>query len=45
MARFYHGRLLAFVSVLLAGGIGRGERILSPATVALMVMDRLTPSL
>jgi CubicO group peptidase (beta-lactamase class C family) len=26
------------------GGTGRGERILSPATVALMTADRLTPS-
>jgi CubicO group peptidase (beta-lactamase class C family) len=35
----------AFVSMLLAGGTGRGgERILSSATVALMTTDRLTPS-
>jgi CubicO group peptidase (beta-lactamase class C family) len=34
----------AFVSMLLAGGAGRGERILSPATVSLMTADRLTPS-
>jgi CubicO group peptidase (beta-lactamase class C family) len=31
-----------FVSMLLAGGTGNGERILSPATVALMTTDRLT---
>jgi CubicO group peptidase (beta-lactamase class C family) len=34
----------SFVSMLLAGGTGHGERILSPATVALMTADRLTPS-
>jgi CubicO group peptidase (beta-lactamase class C family) len=34
----------SFVSMLLAGGTGQGERILSPATVALMTADRLTPS-
>src|SRR6266567_2255621 len=34
----------SFVSMVLAGGTGRGERILSPATVALMTADRLTPS-
>ena len=34
----------SFVSMLLAGGTRRGERILSPATVALMTTDRLTPS-
>jgi len=33
-----------FVSMMLAGGTGRGERILSPATVALMTTDRLTSS-
>ncbi len=32
----------SFVSMLLAGGTGRGARILSPATVALMTTDRLT---
>src|SRR5439155_3160115 len=32
-----------FVSMLLAGDTGRGRRILSPATVALMTTDRLTP--
>jgi CubicO group peptidase (beta-lactamase class C family) len=30
--------------MLLAGGTGQGRRILSPATVALMTADRLTPS-
>ena len=30
--------------MVLAGGTGRGERILSPATVALMTTDRLTSS-
>src|SRR6202022_3497747 len=34
----------SFVSMLLAGGIGQGEPILSPATVAPMTTDRLTPS-
>lgn len=34
----------SFVSMMLAGGTGRGERILSPATVALMTTDRLTSS-
>jgi len=34
----------AFVSMLLRGGAGPEERILSPATVALMTTDRLTPS-
>jgi CubicO group peptidase (beta-lactamase class C family) len=34
----------SFVSMVLAGGTGQGERILSPATVALMTADRLTPS-
>ena len=34
----------AFVSMMLAGGTGRGQRILSPATVALMTTDRLTPA-
>ena len=33
----------SFVSMLLAGGSGRGERILSPPSVALMTSDRLTP--
>jgi CubicO group peptidase (beta-lactamase class C family) len=33
-----------FVSMMLAGGTGRGERILSPAMVALMTTDRLTSS-
>jgi CubicO group peptidase (beta-lactamase class C family) len=33
-----------FVSMLLAGGTGHGERILSPETVKLMTADRLTPS-
>lgn len=32
----------SFVSMVLAGGTGHGERILSPATVALMTTDRLT---
>jgi CubicO group peptidase (beta-lactamase class C family) len=32
----------SFVSMLLAGGTGLGERIVSPATVALMTTDRLT---
>jgi len=32
----------SFVSMLLAGGIGRGERILSPGSVALMTTDRLS---
>jgi CubicO group peptidase (beta-lactamase class C family) len=34
----------SFVSMMLAGGTGQGERILSSATVALMTTDRLTPS-
>jgi CubicO group peptidase (beta-lactamase class C family) len=34
----------SFVSMLLAGGTGRGARILSPATVAQMTTDRLTPA-
>jgi CubicO group peptidase (beta-lactamase class C family) len=34
----------SFVSMLLAGGAGRGERILSPESVALMTADRLTSS-
>ena len=34
----------SFVSMVLAGGTGRGERILSPATVTLMTTDRLTSS-
>jgi CubicO group peptidase (beta-lactamase class C family) len=34
----------SFVSMVLAGGTGRGERILSPSTVALMTTDRLTSS-
>ena len=34
----------SFVSMVLAGGTGRGERILAPATVALMTTDRLTSS-
>jgi CubicO group peptidase (beta-lactamase class C family) len=34
----------AFVSMLLREGAGPDERILSPATVALMTTDRLTPS-
>ncbi|MDQ1477554.1 MAG: hypothetical protein QOE62_2783, partial [Actinomycetota bacterium] len=33
-----------FVSMLLAGGTGNAERILSPETVALMTTDRLTPA-
>jgi CubicO group peptidase (beta-lactamase class C family) len=32
----------SFVSMLLAGGSGQGQRILSPETVALMTTDRLT---
>jgi CubicO group peptidase (beta-lactamase class C family) len=32
----------SFVSMMLAGGTGRGERILSPETVDLMTADRLT---
>lgn len=32
----------AFVSMLLAGGTGRGARVLSPESVALMTTDRLT---
>ena len=38
------GDYWAFVSMMLAGGTGRGQRILSPATVALMTTDRLTPA-
>jgi len=34
----------SFAAMVLAGGTGQGERILSPATVALMTTDRLTPS-
>jgi CubicO group peptidase (beta-lactamase class C family) len=34
----------SFVSMLLAGGTGHGQRILSPASVALMTTDRLTSS-
>lgn len=34
----------SFVSMLLAGGTGQGERILSPESVALMTTDRLTSS-
>lgn len=34
----------SFVSMMLAGGTGQGERILSPATVARMTTDRLTSS-
>jgi CubicO group peptidase (beta-lactamase class C family) len=34
----------SFVSMLLAGGAGRCERILSAESVALMATDRLTPS-
>ncbi|HEY3140699.1 MAG TPA: serine hydrolase domain-containing protein [Acidimicrobiales bacterium] len=33
----------SFVSMMLAGGTGKGERILSPETIALMTTDRLTP--
>ncbi|MDQ6615015.1 MAG: beta-lactamase family protein [Actinomycetota bacterium] len=32
----------SFVSMVLAGGTGQGQRILSPATVALMTTDRLS---
>jgi CubicO group peptidase (beta-lactamase class C family) len=32
------------VSTVFAGGTRHGDRILSPATVALMTTDRLTPS-
>jgi CubicO group peptidase (beta-lactamase class C family) len=35
---------LAFASALLAGGIHRGERVLSRASVALMTSDQLTPA-
>jgi CubicO group peptidase (beta-lactamase class C family) len=38
------GDYWSFVSMLLAGGTGHGARILSPATVALMTTDRLTPA-
>jgi CubicO group peptidase (beta-lactamase class C family) len=38
------GDYWSFVSMLLAGGTGRGARILSPDTVALMTTDRLTAS-
>ena len=38
------GDYWSFASMMLAGGTGRGERILSPATVALMTTDRLTSS-
>ena len=34
----------SFVSMLLAGGIRSGEQILSPASVARMISDQLTPS-
>lgn len=34
----------SFVSMMLAGGTGQGERVLSPATVARMTTDRLTSS-
>jgi CubicO group peptidase (beta-lactamase class C family) len=35
----------AFVSMVLAGGVGRGgERVLAPGTVAAMTADRLTPA-
>jgi CubicO group peptidase (beta-lactamase class C family) len=34
----------SFVSMLLAGGAGRRERVLSAESVALMTTDRLTPS-
>jgi CubicO group peptidase (beta-lactamase class C family) len=34
----------SFVSMLLAGGTGNGQRILSPASVARMTSDQLTPS-
>jgi CubicO group peptidase (beta-lactamase class C family) len=34
----------SFVSMLLAGGTGKGQPILRPANVALMTSDRLTPS-
>jgi CubicO group peptidase (beta-lactamase class C family) len=34
----------SFVSMLLAGGAGRGARILSQASVARMTTDRLTPA-
>lgn len=33
-----------FVSMLLAGGVGKGERILSPESVARMTTDRLSPA-
>ncbi|MCU1468475.1 MAG: beta-lactamase [Actinomycetia bacterium] len=33
-----------FVSMLLAGGTGNGERILAPGTVELVTTDRLTPA-
>jgi CubicO group peptidase (beta-lactamase class C family) len=36
--------LWVFVSMMLAGGTGQGERILSPESVALMTTDRLTSS-
>ncbi len=35
---------LAFGSALLAGGVYRGERVLSRASVALMTSDQLTPA-
>jgi CubicO group peptidase (beta-lactamase class C family) len=38
------GDYWAFVSMLLAGGTGQGERILAPETVARMTADRLTPA-
>jgi CubicO group peptidase (beta-lactamase class C family) len=34
----------AFASALLAGGVHRGERILSPTSVTLMTSDHLTPT-
>jgi CubicO group peptidase (beta-lactamase class C family) len=34
----------SFVSMMMAGGTRHGVRVLSPATVALMTTDRLTPS-
>ena len=38
------GDYWSFVSMMLAGGTGRGARILSPASVARMTTDRLTPA-
>jgi CubicO group peptidase (beta-lactamase class C family) len=34
----------SFVSMMLAGGTGKGQRILSPTSVGLMTTDRLTSS-